>query len=185
MKQSNNKTIEQLNLIKLTFTLTTGAAILSLFAFFGWLIKDEAQLVRQPQVYQEEPAPEDLIVKIKGPLHRKIVFCKDKQGKQHICQRSQTIHIEPGSEKSLDLTGHPLEFGDIIANDVSGGYQQNGIVNVLDYSFIKGCRDLNATKGDANYDGGCKYADGNLDTNVNNFDVQLIQITLTEETDDE
>jgi hypothetical protein len=174
---------EQTSLIRLTLLLTTVGAILALFLFFSWLIKGE--VAREPEIYVGEAVEEELVVKIKGPLHRQIIFCQDSQDKSHICKRAETITVPQNQETTLDLTGHPLEFGDIIADDVSQGYQQNSFVNVLDYSFVKNCRDLNATAGDSNFDGGCKYADGNLDDNVNNFDIDLIQRTLMEETDDE
>ncbi|HUV46723.1 MAG TPA: dockerin type I domain-containing protein, partial [Candidatus Bathyarchaeia archaeon] len=109
--------------------------------------------------------------------HRQIVFCQDRQTQDYACQRGEGISIEGGRSYDFDFSGRLLSFGDI---------DQNGSVGVTDWSLLLACRNEDAKKGSEAYEqGGCKRADANFDGEVNNFDIDLFQRTLSNYPDDE
>lgn len=137
---------------------------------------------RTAQVFVQAPfslTSGEYVVKVKGPVERRIVFCKEGQDQGHVCKRTEYFNIKDG-ENALDLTGHPLDFGDI---------NQDGAVGVTDYSFVKDCRIKNSVMasrgGDGSYEAGCNLADGNFDGVVDHTDVDLLYKTLSTKPDDE
>ncbi|MFC1711835.1 hypothetical protein ACFLZ1_04605 [Patescibacteria group bacterium] len=114
---------------------------------------------------------------VKGPSHRQIRFClAEGQSADYICSRDDVISINAGTAYTFDLTDRLLDFGDV---DWDGG------VKVTDYSIIKACLEVDARKGDDNYENGCNLSDGNFDGVVDNTDIDLLFLTLSSKTDDE
>jgi len=137
----------------------------------------------------------DYVVKIKGSAHRKIVYCQQDQEVNYQCRRMEGIYLEPGQDYELDFSSadaQPLDFGDVYTEDLSGNWVQDGQVNSFDFSFVKGCRDVNAniigsgTPEEADfYNDGCKWADGDFDGDVDSADIDLLYKTLSTRPDDE
>lgn len=122
----------------------------------------------------------DYLLKLKGPSHRRIVFCVNSQEADHICTRQESIAVTGAVENIFDFTARVLEFGDI---------NRDKSVGVVDYSIIKACIQNNNKYNDdtAKFepDENCLYADGNFDGEVNSTDMDLLFKTLSTKPDDE
>ena len=146
---------------------------LILFFFLALMIDSWPLLVKNPEIYPQTPVEGKYVLKIKGPSHKKIIFCQNGQTTGYQCQGGEGIHLKPGQEEVLDFSQESLTFGDVNADNK---------VNVNDWSAILSCRNANAKSGEALFDtGSCRYSDGNFDGEVNNFDLDLLYRTLSSE----
>lgn len=94
---------------------------------------------------------------VKGPMHKQMRYCVNSQASNHSCLRAEGIMIHQGETKVYDFTKKPLACGDLPIHSANKA-EQDGIVNVLDYSFMLNCLSKRNDKecvarADCNYDG--------------------------------
>ncbi len=151
--------------------------VFTLLLFLTLIIGAGLVAKREQEIYQQTPAEGNYIFKIKGPSHKKLVFCQDNQDLEYQCVEGEGIYLESGKDYALDFTQRPLGFGDV---------NFDGSVGVNDWSAVLGCRNADSKRGEELFDiGGCRHADSNFDGEVNNFGLDLLYKTLAGEPDDE
>ncbi len=116
-----------------------------------------SKLQLDPSIFQK--SDKSIFIKIRGPFHLQQKMCLDNQKEKVTNNNSCNIDLE--GTKIYDFSEYSLLAGDI---------DKNGIINNLDFSFIK--NNL------GNYLNCKTLYDLNLDGAINNFDLGIIKKTL-------
>lgn len=119
----------------------------------------------------------EVLIKVKGPSHRRMVFCLSGDNFSNNCPLgARGITITKASVNKISLNLIPLDFGDV---------DKNGSVGVQDYSKVLSCVRRNAQIGGDDYRNECYKSDANLDGVVDVMDISILYNTLSNKPDDE
>jgi len=113
----------------------------------------------QPDSNNFNSSDKSIFIKIKGPFHLQQKMCLDNQKEKVTNNNDCNINLE--GTNTYDFSEYSLSAGDI---------DKNGIINNLDFSFIK--NNL------SNYSNCKSLYDLNLDGAINNFDLGILKKTL-------
>jgi hypothetical protein len=106
----------------------------------------------------DEMESDDLAVFIKGPKHLQLKYGMDKQTSYYndLYGKLKAFNLGDNEDKVYDFTGYP-----VLAGDIANG-KQDGLINALDFSYVK--KQMSSIKPDekVDLDGNCKILSGDF-----------------------